>query len=144
MGWTSIENVELYLCVPRRFQGVAPRNRKKSVRMYMKNICDSFALYVRLYLLVTNTSNRLLYTLCSAYQVFVRCLWTKVKDLTIFGRAITQAISRRAVATETLILLRARLCGICGGQIWVGTSLSPSVSVFLCHCRATDVPLSMY
>ena len=138
MGWTSIKNVELYFCVPRRFQGVAPWNRKKSMRMYMKNVCNSFTFYARLYLLVTDTSNRLLYILCSAYQVIIRRLWPKVKDLKIFGRSMTQA----GLSPRRHWFYWGRLCGICDGQTGTWTSHSPRSSVFLCHCHVTDVPLS--
>lgn len=64
---------------------------------------------------------------------------------------MTQAISRRSVATKALILLRARLCGICDGQTGAGTSLPRvfrffSVIVmpptFHCHSFVTDAAYS--
>jgi hypothetical protein len=58
-----------------------------------------------------------------------------------YGRAMTQAVSRRPPTAETRVRSWVSPCGICGGRSGTGTSFSPSTSVFPCQYYSTGAPL---
>ena len=57
------------------------------------------------------------------------------------GRAMAQAVSRRALTTEARVRHQVSPCGIYGGQSGTGTGFSPSTSVFPCQFHSTGAPL---
>jgi hypothetical protein len=59
----------------------------------------------------------------------------------VAGRALTHAVSRRALTSEARVRSLVSPCGICGGQSGTGTGFSPSTLVFPYPFHSTGVPL---
>jgi hypothetical protein len=57
------------------------------------------------------------------------------------GRAIAQAVRRRAPNAEDRVRSRVSPCEICGGQSGSGTIFFPNTSVFPCQFHSTGTPL---
>ena len=57
------------------------------------------------------------------------------------GRAMAQAVSRRAPTAQARDRSQVGPCGICGGQTGTGTGFSPNTSVLFCQFHSTDAPL---
>ena len=51
--------------------------------------------------------------------------------------SISQAATRVPFTADVRFLSKTFPCGICGGQSDIGTSSSPSNTVFLCQCHST-------
>ena len=62
------------------------------------------------------------------------CKWQK-------GRALAQAVSRRAPTAEAQVRSRVSPCGICCAQSGTGTGFPPSTSGFPCQFNSTGAPL---
>jgi hypothetical protein len=73
--------------------------------------------------------------------------WNKWRNIWVMGykgvdgRAMAQAVSRRPPTAEDRVRSRVSPCGICGGQSGIGTSFSPSTSVFPCQFHSTGAAL---
>jgi hypothetical protein len=78
---------------------------------------------------------------CLKFAKFDVVLKQSMLVIQLQGRAMAQAVSRRALTVEARVRSRASPCGICGGQSGTGTGFSPSTSVFPCQFHSTGALL---
>jgi hypothetical protein len=55
----------------------------------------------------------------------------------MWGRAMSQPVSRRPLTAMARVRARVNPCRIYGGQSGTGTGFSPNYSVFLCQYHST-------
>jgi hypothetical protein len=75
---------------------------------------------------------------CSVYQIRVQVIFAKEFSYNVEGRAIAQALNRRAVIAEARVLFPAAPPVVCGGQSGTGTGFSSRTSVFPSQFYSTN------